>query len=226
MNTRSDDLTTEIERDPDKLDAAMPWYVNGSLSDSDKQWVEQQLEQRGRSAGHERLDRGISVALENRAKEVPANIAWDGLLAKVREDQQSSRPAVKPEKQDGALTRFFDSILSPRMGMAMAALLAVQTLTIGYMANERSSQADTVRYRSMGTAKPVPVIRAVFVKSASIDSIRDGLFDRELVIVDGPNQFGEYFLYSPDGRLEETAKGLADDGLIERYVIDSKVMSR
>lgn len=221
--TAQNNLTTEIERDPAKLDQAMPWYVNGTLSDEDRQWVEQQLQLQSRVTN---LDSGISAALESRAAEVPANIAWDGLLAKVREDQQSERPAVKPEKeQQGPITRFFDSILSPRMGMAMAALLAVQALTIGYLANE-NGQEDTMRVRSMSNAQSVKVIRAVFAKSATSEAIRKALYDRDLVIVDGPNQFGEYVLYTKDAGLNETAKALTDNGLIERFVLDSKVMSR
>jgi|GEM_PF-5209322 len=222
--TAPDNLTTEIERDPAKLDQAMPWYVNDTLSEDDRQWVEEQLELQSRATN---LDSGISAALENRAAEVPANIAWDGLLAKVREDQQSVRPAVEPEKeQQGPITRFFDSILSPRMGMAMAALLAVQTLTIGYLANENSGQEDTVRYRSMSNAQPVTVIRAVFAKSATTEAIRDGLYNRGLDIVEGPNQFGEYKLYSKDVSLEQAAQELKDNGLIERFVLDSKAMTR
>lgn len=222
--TAPSDLTTEIERDPAKLDKAMPWYVNGTLSAADRQWVEEQLAQQARDTN---LDSGIRVALENRANEVPANIAWDGLLAKVRADQQTERPAVKSEKDNkGAITRFFESVLSPRMGMAMAALLAVQTLTIGYLANDRSGQEDAVRYRSVSDAKPVPVIRAVFAKTATTESIRIGLYDRGLVIIDGPNQFGEYFIYGKDAKLKQTAQQLSENGLIERFVIDSKVMSR
>jgi hypothetical protein len=212
--------TTEIERDPAKLDKAMPWYVNGTLSAQDREWVEEQLEAQSRGTN---LDSGISAALENRAKEVPANIAWDGLIAKVRADQQSERPVTQPVKeQQGPITRFFDSILSPRLGMAMAALLAVQTLTIGYLANENTAQKNASPYRSISEAAQIKIVRVVFAESASIAQIRDDLYDSGLVIVDGPNQFGEYSLHSKDVNLEQAAQALTDKGLIERFVLDTK----
>ncbi len=110
--------------------------------------------------------------------------------------------------------------------MAMAALLAVQTLAIGFLANERGSDVDAVPNRSISSAKEVPLIRAAFEKSASVQTIRKQLYDRGLVIVDGPNQFGEYYLYSEEGGLQQTAQQLVEIGLIERFVIDKKVMSR
>lgn len=224
MSKRSDELATEIERDPAKLDAAMPWYVNGTLSESDHQWVREQLEKQGRQLN---LDRGISVALQNRANEVPADIAWDGLLDKVRADKQSDKSELATQhKSSGTFTRFFESILSPRLGMAMAAVLAVQAVTIGYLANERANEVQTVPVRSMSSAKEVSLIRAVFKETVTVQAVRKQLYDRGLTIVDGPNQFGEYFIYSEEAGLQDTAQKLVDSGLVERFVIDSKLMSR
>ena len=220
--TAPENQTTEIERDPAKLDQAMPWYVNGTLSDSDRQWVEQQLEQQSRTLN---LDSGISAALDSRAAQVPAGIAWDALLAKVREDQQSERPAIQSEKEPGPITRFFESILSPRMGMAMAALLAVQTLTIGYLANENSVREETSPTRSIG-AEPAKVIRAVFAKTATNEAIREGLYDAGLNIIGGPTQFGEYFLHSKDVSLEKAAQRLHKNGLLERFVVSTRPITR
>ena len=35
--------TTPLPRDPDRLDEALPWYLNGTLEEADRAWVEQAL---------------------------------------------------------------------------------------------------------------------------------------------------------------------------------------
>jgi len=34
---------TVIDRDPNRIDEALAWYQNGTLSDDDRHWVEQRL---------------------------------------------------------------------------------------------------------------------------------------------------------------------------------------
>ena len=43
--------TTPLPRDPDRLDEALPWYLNGTLDEADRAWVEQVLREQADRAG-------------------------------------------------------------------------------------------------------------------------------------------------------------------------------
>jgi len=83
--------TTPIERDPASLEEALPWYLNGTLAESDRDWVEQMLAARdGAESADIRdqldFDRRLAAAFEQKVAEVPADIGWARLMQKVRAD--------------------------------------------------------------------------------------------------------------------------------------------
>src|SRR5690606_7039508 len=87
--------TTPLERDPDRLDEALPWYLNGTLDEADRAWVEAAL---GEAAGGEgtdaaagasalrrslEFDRRTAESLQERLAQIPADVGWSGLVRKV-----------------------------------------------------------------------------------------------------------------------------------------------
>ncbi len=216
--------TTPIERDPSRLEDALPWYLNGTLGEEDRQWVESQL------AGSEEalaFDREIEAELQARAREIPADIGWSSLLARVRADGAPARavPEAEPETFGRRVSRFFAQWLSPRVGMAMAVLIAVQTVGIGVLVNDRAGH-ETVTYRSGGQVAPVAVIRALFPEELTERRMREALSDAGLTIVDGPTPLGEYFLRGPEAELESLARRLEAQGVLASWSLDHKPMIR
>ena len=85
--------TTPLPRDPDRLDEALPWYLNGTLEEADRAWVEQALREEAERAGESaellrslEFDRRTAESLEQRLAEIPADVGWAELIRKVRED--------------------------------------------------------------------------------------------------------------------------------------------
>lgn len=214
---------TPIDRNPDDLESVLPWYLNDTLDPADRDWVETQL------AGRDDLmafDRALQHSLQARAEEVPADIGWSKLVARVRADEAPARSAPASEESFGArVGRLFAEWMTPRMGMAMAVLLAVQTVGIGYLVNEQAGH-EGVTYRSAAQVAPVPVIRAMFPEDLTERRLREALGDAGLTIVDGPTPLGEYFLAGPAERLEVVARTLQDQGVLQHWSVDYKPMIR
>ncbi|MEZ5650146.1 MAG: hypothetical protein R3E87_06290 [Burkholderiaceae bacterium] len=217
-------VLTKIERDPARLDELLPWYLNDTLSDDDREWVQAQLSERQDELA---FDRSIADTLARRADEVPADIGWSKLLARVRADEAPvhAAPMSTPESFSERVSRWCVSLLTPRMGMALAALLAAQTIGIGYLVNEQAGHEQTV-YRAAVKVEPVPVIRVMFVDSVTERQMREALSDTGLAIVDGPTTLGEYFLHGSEQGLEAAARRLQSDGVLASWVLDHKPMVR
>ena len=94
--------TTAIERDPQRIDEALAWYQNGTLSDDDRRWVESCLEAdpklRTRLAFDEQTAAGFDALLAT----VPADIGWAKLQQRIRADSAS---ATRPDKTARAVGR-------------------------------------------------------------------------------------------------------------------------
>lgn len=265
--------TTSIERDAARLHEVLPWYVNGTLSEADREWVEQMLADdsgpAGSTCGDLDFDRQLAVAFEQKVAQVPADIGWAGLVQRVRADaapqvmgrgmgreaqgreaqgheargheargqavQGNEAPgAPRPARRDAAggswmqrLAQLAAPLMSPRIGMAMAALLAVQTIAIGVLVSERSGGGpDTVQYRSAADARPVAAIRALLDESITEKVLRDSLTANGASIVEGPNRLGEYWIMTGTRDPEAVAASLREAGVIASFVIDHRPMGR
>jgi len=226
--------TTPLERDPARVGEALPWYANGTLDAEDRAWVEQALATDDPSLRRDlSFDRGIADAFEQQLSEVPADVGWSELLRKVKADA-ARQVAATPAAQTAAgeswlqrLGRLLSAGPSPRLGMAMAVLVAVQAVAIGILVGERQAGGpDTVEYRAGPGARPVTAIRALFNESITEKSLRDALATNGATIVDGPNPLGEYWLVTGAADPEAVARALREAGVIATYVIDQRQVGR
>lgn len=218
---------TPIDRDPSQLAQALPWYQNGTLSKSDRAWVAQMLGADDEAAdgvgarGQLDFDRRVAEVLEQQLAAVPADIGWASLIQRVRTD--GSRGSWLQR-----LARLVAPIMSPQLGMAMAAVLAVQTIGLGVLMTQRqgSGQGDSVEFRSAGGQKPITAIRALMNESITEKTMREALSASGALIVDGPNPLGEYWIVTDERDPEAVARSLREAGVIASYVIDQRLQGQ
>lgn len=232
--------TTPLPRDAARLDEALPWYLNGTLEDDDRAWVEQALADLERSdpAAHAELERSLACdretadALERRLAEIPADIGWADLLRKAREDV-APEPAAARRRGGAAagggwrdrLARLMQPLMSPQLGMAMAALVVAQAVVIGALVSREGEGPDTVEYRSGAGVTEIVAIRALLNETVTEKALREALRANEATIIDGPDPLGQYWITT--GRdPEAVAAALRDAGVVASYVIDRRVQGR
>ena len=236
--------TTPIERDPARLDEVLPWYLNGTLAESDRQWVEQMLaaEEAGATRdlqGQLDFDRLLASSFEQKVAEVPADIGWARLMQQVRADAapqlsgeaaayQGTPGIAKSPARSATRTSWLQQLalsivpaMSPRLGLAMAVLVCAQTIAIGVLLSGRDVDgSDTVEYRSAAGRKPVPAIRAFLNETITEKVLRDALSANGASIVEGPNRLGEYWIVTGNAEPEAVARSMRESGVIANYVID------
>lgn len=212
-----------LNRDAGSLAESTPWYLNETLTDEDRAWFDQAIEQDKGLANAVEFDRQIAAALQQRAAEVPADIGWDKLLRRVRADEAR----VQPGEQAGLgskISGFLSSLFSPAVGMGMAAILVAQAVAIGVLIDDKP---DTVEYRSMGTLRPVPVIRAIIDENSTEKAIRETLSANGANIASGPSQLGEYLLtVDKEADIAEVAAALKQSGVLVSFSLDKQVIGQ
>ena len=273
---------TVIDRDPNRIDEALAWYQNGTLSEDDRAWVEQRLA--ADPALRERLDfdRRTAGGFEALAARVPADIGWAGLEQRIRADLASASaagaasaattPAAAPQtrledairigrarhdataargdpvgadsgsrqpgrragpsaaggRPGGLFTGFMDwlgAYLTPQVGAALATLLIIQTVAVGFLVGGGQQPDASAEYRTLGDARPVTMIRVLFDESVTERQLREGLVAQRATIVEGPNALGEYWIATRSDP-QEVARALQQAGLVASYVIDQRVVPK
>jgi hypothetical protein len=187
----------------------------------------------------------VAAVFEQKVAEVPADIGWARLMQQVRADAAPPLAAQGLRGRDGSvaaspgqrsrsgetwvqrLSRLLTPAMPPRLGLALAVVVAAQTLAIGVLLSGRESGgSDTVEYRSAGGAKPVAAIRALLNETITEKALREALSATGANIVDGPNGLGEYWIVAGNADLEAVAASLRQAGVIASYVIDHRPQGR
>jgi anti-sigma factor RsiW len=182
----------------EEISALIPWYVNGSIGEGDRQRVEAHLAQctrcREDMALEQRVHAGMSV--QPGVEYMPAaslkrlQSRLDGLTA-----AQSGEAAVAAPR-----TRF---VAAGRRAVTwhgvMAASVAIMAVAVSLLAADRwmQSRVEDGPYRTVTASKPrVPgeVIRAVFVPTITLVELQAVLDEAGLRIVSGPTEAGVYSL--------------------------------
>jgi anti-sigma factor RsiW len=176
----------------------LPWFVNGRLSDTDRQRVDAHLRVceacTDEIAAQQRIysvmsvDAGVErmpVAGLNRLRTRIESLD-DAVAAPVAADE-----AARSEAPAGSRLRQWRSAIAASMAMtAVGALTAL-------LWNQHEHRIAPANYYTVTTAAPQPAntaIRAVFAPTVTLSELQELLDDAHLKIVSGPTEAGVYSL--------------------------------
>lgn len=179
-----------------EVSALIPWYVNDTLADPERQRVDAHIGScaacRDDLAVHKRILEGINA---QPALDYMPMASLKRLQARLDVAQAQAAapliPPLEPSRSD-----------APWRGR-MAASIAAMAVAIGLLAADRWVQFEVrekqPNYRTVTTAIPRPqgeVIRAVFAPSITLVELQTILDEAQLKIVSGPTEAGVYSLAS------------------------------
>ena len=172
----------------------LPWYLNGTLDQQERRWVEEVLESSAWARREHAFELEIARATRAQLNDAPEMPVAD-LLQRVRANkpQVGGRPAgrVRPWLE-GLLSPLRSSILfmaRPGFAVSLLAVVVLQTVTLGWFALRGADDAEATRsFGQRGTAS----IRLRAAAAVSEVQIRQALLAAGVTIVQGPNDLGEY----------------------------------
>jgi len=184
----------------DEVFGLFPWYLNGTISDLDRQKVESHVRDCAACRDQLARERDIYEAMsaESSLEFIPASFnrlqaRLDALSAEKPAAPQHS--AQQPASQDG--TRRRAPVRWPRLAAAAIAILTVGLLSLGAAHRWAGIRALPSEYRTVTTTvprAPDEVIRAVFSPAITLVELQTLLDEAQLRIISGPTEAGVYSL--------------------------------
>jgi hypothetical protein len=204
--------------DEKRLLDALPWYINGTLPESERQWVDALARTSDHAAMLLARERIVNEAVSGMLEPVPEDVGLARLLARVHPAPPSPAKAAAPGLL-GQLGSWLGSWTGPRMAGVMATVVAIQFGVIGWLAS--APPTETSETRGV-TVTELRTLRVHFVDGATEKQLRSALLAASARIVAGPNQVGEYWLASSSVSVDEMRKILLDSGLTSSIEVDTQ----
>jgi hypothetical protein len=186
------------------ISALLPWYVNGSIGEHDRERVDAHLPECAQCRDELAQERHVyeGMRAEPNVEYMPS--ASLKRLQMRLDGMEAGAPASAAE-DSGAAARPFRGGL-PWQGL-MAASVAVMAVALGFLAADRwlqnRARAASPDYYTVTTPKPrAPneVIRAVFSPDVTLIELQAILDEAQLRIVSGPTEAGVYSLAAVSSR--------------------------
>lgn len=189
----------------------LPWYVNGTLNDEDRAWVERYL--REHPAARAELDwyRSLKAKIQDSVPQVPATIGLAKTMLLIRGD----RPTLMER-----ITAFFgDFALRPAMALGMFALIAVQGGAIFNLMHQVDEDEMQIRALKAVQVDEGPLLKVNFTPEAKEADIRFALVAVQGELAGGPGQLGDYYVRVPAGKEQEFADRLRSNAIVQALAL-------
>jgi len=193
-----------------RFDELLPFYVNGTLEESDRAWVDEYLREHPKSAAELQWYRTLQDTMQRDAPAVSAEVGLDKVMARIRGERAPARAAAKPiEPSLGERVRGWLAALAPQplLRPALAGALAVVVVQGVVIANLATSGDDSSEIRA---ARPTvveagPFLKVNFKADAREADIRMLLVEINGSLAGGPGQLGDWYVRIPEARITAAA---------------------
>ena len=188
-----------------RFDELLPFYVNNTLEESDRAWVESYLREHPKSAAELQWYRTLQDTMRRDTPAVSAEVGLDKVMARIRGERTPTRAAApQPAPSLGERVRGWLAALAPQplLRPALAAALAVvvvQGVVIGNLALR--DDVSEIRAVKPTVAEAGPFLKVNFKADAREADIRMLLVEVDGSLAGGPGQLGDWYVRIPEARI-------------------------
>jgi hypothetical protein len=214
--------TTAITR----FDELLPFYVNGTLDEADRAWVEAYLREHPQAAA--KLDgcRTLQQRILDDVPPVSSEVGLERAIARIRREgpaPQRPRLAVPPSAWerlgDWFATLVPQAVFKPALAAALA-VVAVQGVVIVQMTGEHGDEASMIRSAPpTAVAEQGPYLKVNFKGDARESDIRLLLVEVNGSLAAGPGQLGDYYLRIPAAQANAAAAKLRSSAIVDAVAV-------
>lgn len=202
-----------------RFDELLPFYVNGTIDPTDREWVDAYLREHPKSAAELQWYRSLQDTMQRDTPAVPADIGLDKVMARIRAERAPARAAAKPAQPTlGERMRGWLAALAPQplLRPALAGALAVVVVQGVVIAN-LASHDDTSEIRAVQKAPidPGPFLKVNFKSDAREADIRMLLVEINGSLAGGPGQLGDWYVRIPEARITAAASAVKASPIVD-----------
>jgi anti-sigma factor RsiW len=209
----------------------LPWYLNGTITEAERQKVDEHLHVCAACRDQLALERNIyrAMSAESSLEFIPAS--FSRLQARLDALSQDTPAAPEPPLPQPATIRISPrrAMPWPRLAAASIAILGLGSLTLVSADRWVRIHALPSEYRTVTTAAPrAPdeVIRAVFSPAITLVELQAILDEAQLRIVSGPTEAGVYSLAANSDRPVTVSLSLLRRHAAVRFAESTRIDSR
>jgi hypothetical protein len=206
-----------------RFDELLPFYVNGTLSEADRAWVDDYLRQHPGAAAELHWYQSLQGKLREDLPPVSSEIGLERAIRRIRTEGPVPvlpRRAAGPSLVD-RLREFFASItpqavLRPALAGALA-VVALQAVVIVQMADE--DDATQLRAIKGSVVEKGPYVKLSFKPDAREADIRMLLVEVHGSLAAGPGQLGDYYVRIPESQLAAVTEKLKASRIVDAVAV-------
>lgn len=216
----------EITNRRRKFEDLLPWFVNNTLTQHDRQFVQQYLAEFPESALELAATQTLRQSIRENTPTIAADVGFDNLMTRIAQDKAAKARAPAQTSLLDKLSHFFAGFQMRPAYMAAACVMLVQAGIIGMLIQKAGQEnADSDRYATYRSvpnghgSMAVPLLRLTFKPEATEKEIRELLIDIGGAIVGGPSQFGDYLVLVEASKVEGLASRVSSNHIVENVTI-------
>jgi hypothetical protein len=203
-----------------RFDELLPFYVNGTLDEQDREWVDSYLREHPKTAAELQWYRTLQETMKRDTPAVSAEVGLDKAMARIRAERAPTRAPTKPaEPSLGERVRGWLAALAPQplLRPALAGALAVvvvQGIVIANLAN-KEDDASEIRATRPTVVEPGPFLKVNFKADAREADIRMLLVEINGSLAGGPGQLGDWYVRIPEARIDTAAAAVQASPIVD-----------
>jgi anti-sigma factor RsiW len=205
------------------FDELLPFYVNGTLSETDRAWVQEYLREHPKAMAELQWYQSLQTRLREDVPAVSSEIGMERALKRIRTEgpvpARRAGPPVTPgplERLRGWLAALVPQpMLRPAFAGALA-VVALQAVVITNLVMERDSSSEIRAVPPRGVVDNGPYLKVNFKADAREADIRLLLVEVGGSLAAGPGQLGDYYL-----RVSQRPVGVVTKMLSASAIVDA-----
>jgi len=214
-----------------RFDELLPFYVNGTLSATDRAWVDGYLDEHPTARAELRWYESLQTRLREDVPAVSSEVGMERALQRIRTEGPAAQRARQPaapsllERLQGWLASIVPQpMLRPAFAGAMA-VVAVQTIVIATLFVERDDPSE-IRALRASVVEKGPYLKVNFKADARETDIRMLLVEVHGSLAAGPGQLGDYYVRVPEQQVPTSSDKLAASAIVEAVAVVDALPAR
>lgn len=203
----------------ERFDELLPFYVNETLDETDRAWVDAYLREHPKSAAELQWYRTLQETMKRDAPAVSAEVGLDKVMARIRAERAPRARIEQAAPSLGERVRGWLAALAPQplLRPALAAALAVVVVQGAVIANLATQPDDSseIRAHRPTVVDPGPFLKVNFKADAREADIRMLLVEIDGTLAGGPGQLGDWYVRIPEARIAAAADKVKSSTIVD-----------
>jgi hypothetical protein len=208
-----------------RFDELAPFYVNGTLSDTERAWVDDYLREHPGAAAELKWYESLQTRLREDAPAVSSEVGLERAIRRIRAEgpapvlpRRAAPPTLFERVRDFLASVVPQPVLRPALAGALA-VVAVQAVVIVQMTSEVDESQQIRAIPGAAVEEQGPYLKVSFKPDAREADIRLLLVRMRGSLAAGPGQLGDYYVRVPQERFAAASDMLRGSAIVDTVAV-------